>query len=462
VNKSEALTALAAAGVSETAASACITDVTEMDRGVGLTELADGTAVGVASGRRGRGELVLLTGYTTQALSAMRSEAEIWRYGDGHSARRSWDENKAWAARIGADRREFQAWVHHDQDHLNYAAVCEAAREAGDPWITARENPPGPAREASSGTEPVAAQSAPASAPGATRAVPDRSAAQQAGGSPLMTTLGERTAALQIAKLAASNMNTATLNLGGFTPETSRQRESALAGIAQCNADWAAGELTTSDDMIRQDRDPYWRAGYQIRWLEHAATLPKQPAMNSANADDALTMAPDNGDKTARILAKHGLNTWHAAKAVAEAIQTAGRSPDAAGIKVSEGPGHPLAYNLRIPNAIASPLNLGAGANEFAEEQVGLGLGVAGFVTITQVETGKDFTTITLRLGSDAVARTPAAGDPVLASVVRSGTGDFPSGPRPMAPGRGGDKGRPPSGTRLPMTTPRPLGRGAS
>jgi hypothetical protein len=67
--------------------------------------------------------------------------------------------------------------------------------------------------------------------------------------------------------------DTAALNLGRHTPKTAKQRESALAGIAQCDADWAAKELTTSDDMILQGRDPYWRAGYQLRWHEHAATL---------------------------------------------------------------------------------------------------------------------------------------------------------------------------------------------
>lgn len=65
------------------------------------------------------------------------------------------------------------------------------------------------------------------------------------------------------------------LDLGRHTPRTPRQRKQALTGIARCDADWAAGLLTTSDDMTAQQRDPFWRAGYQIRWLEHAATLPK-------------------------------------------------------------------------------------------------------------------------------------------------------------------------------------------
>ena len=68
-------------------------------------------------------------------------------------------------------------------------------------------------------------------------------------------------------------LDAATLQLGRHTPRTARQRESAMAGIAQCDADWDAGELTTSADMIRQGRDKFWRAGYGIRWLENAATL---------------------------------------------------------------------------------------------------------------------------------------------------------------------------------------------
>jgi hypothetical protein len=73
---------------------------------------------------------------------------------------------------------------------------------------------------------------------------------------------------------ARTEFDTATLSLGRRTPRTAKQREAALAGIAQCDADWPAKELTTSGDMIRQGRDAYWRAGYQLRWHEHAATLP--------------------------------------------------------------------------------------------------------------------------------------------------------------------------------------------
>lgn len=71
----------------------------------------------------------------------------------------------------------------------------------------------------------------------------------------------------------AGRFDTSRLWLGRRTPVCASQRASALAGIAAANADWAAGELTTSDDMIRRGWDAYQRAGYQLRWDEHAVTL---------------------------------------------------------------------------------------------------------------------------------------------------------------------------------------------
>ncbi len=323
MNGSEAIAALMAAGASEGDAASCVRDAVDMGRGVGYAELPGGPVIGVAADREG--VLVLLTGYTRQALSAMQSEAHIWRYGDGHSARRSWDESKAWAARIGADWREHQAWVHHDQSGLNYAAVCEAAREAGDPWIVAHENPAGPAREASSGTEPVTAQSAPASAPGAMGAAPDRSAARRA-----------------------------SADLG----------------------------------------------------FEGAAGTPL-PAARAAVAQ--------------------AMNGTLAGRAIAEAIWTAGRSPGAAGITVREGPGHPLAYHLCIPDAIARALGLCTGAYGHAAEQIRLSLGM-DVVTLLSAETGPSWTTITLKLGDAS----PAVGPPLAMASRIPAPGlavgqDFPS-----------------------------------
>lgn len=69
--------------------------------------------------------------------------------------------------------------------------------------------------------------------------------------------------------------DTATLHLGRRTPRTPRERSEALAGIGLADADWAAGELTTSDDMIHAKWSAHRRAGYELRWVELAATLPK-------------------------------------------------------------------------------------------------------------------------------------------------------------------------------------------
>jgi hypothetical protein len=78
-----------------------------------------------------------------------------------------------------------------------------------------------------------------------------------------------------VAELAyqAGVFDTSRLWLGRRTPKTAVQRASALAGITQCNADWDANRLTTSDDMIRLGWDPCQRAGYELRWHEVTTTL---------------------------------------------------------------------------------------------------------------------------------------------------------------------------------------------
>lgn len=74
--------------------------------------------------------------------------------------------------------------------------------------------------------------------------------------------------------MSAELLDTATLSLGRFTPRTPAQRAEALAGIAACNRDWHAKELTTHDDQLRQGWSAHKRTGYELRWLEHARTLP--------------------------------------------------------------------------------------------------------------------------------------------------------------------------------------------
>ena len=137
------------------------------------------------------------------------------------------------------------------------------------------------------------------------------------------------------------------------------------------------------------------------------------------------------------------LNTWQAARAVTEAIRTARQSPEAAGIKVSEDPGHPLVYDLRIPCAIASALSLGAGANEFAAERIGRMTDIAGCVTILQAEAGKDFTTVTIRLDSAA----PAADSPAPAAA------GFPCPPRPATAGKAPGPASSRAGQQVPPRT---------
>jgi hypothetical protein len=69
-------------------------------------------------------------------------------------------------------------------------------------------------------------------------------------------------------------MQTATLDLGRFTPVTRKQRTEAAAGINACNADWRALALTTHDDQLRQGWGLFKRAGYELRWLELVRTIP--------------------------------------------------------------------------------------------------------------------------------------------------------------------------------------------
>jgi hypothetical protein len=80
--------------------------------------------------------------------------------------------------------------------------------------------------------------------------------------------------------------DTSRLWLGRRTPKTLAQRASALAGIMQADEEWQAGQLTTSDDMIRAGWDVHKRAGYQLRWNEHALKLPEQLALFGKNEVD--------------------------------------------------------------------------------------------------------------------------------------------------------------------------------
>ena len=185
------------------------------------------------------------------------------------------------------------------------------------------------------------------------------------------------------------------------------------AGPASADSDspYARGRSLELGITRRPDGYADWQWREYVAGFADGARLRTHDA--AARAEEALEQA-------------QGLGARLAARAVAEAIRTAGRSPEAAGIKVSEGPGHPLVYDLRIPHALASALSLDAGANDLAEEQIGLVLGVAGCVTILGAEIGGDFTSVTIRLGSGGPEALNWPADPARRSECRAGHGARP------------------------------------
>jgi hypothetical protein len=64
---------------------------------------------------------------------------------------------------------------------------------------------------------------------------------------------------------------------GRHAPRSAGQFADVLAGVAACEADWAAKAETTTADMIRGRRSRQWRAGYELRHLELAETLCYRP-----------------------------------------------------------------------------------------------------------------------------------------------------------------------------------------
>jgi hypothetical protein len=69
--------------------------------------------------------------YSEAAERAIRSEAEIWRYGNVESARRSYDRHVEWARKLTADQRELHKWgAWHANDLLMMAAIGQVQREA--------------------------------------------------------------------------------------------------------------------------------------------------------------------------------------------------------------------------------------------------------------------------------------------------------------------------------------------
>ena len=74
-----------------------------------------------------------LTGYTDGARRAIESEAEIWRYGDVESARRSYDKTREWARILTPQQRWSHGWgAWYANQLLTHAAIAEVKAERGD------------------------------------------------------------------------------------------------------------------------------------------------------------------------------------------------------------------------------------------------------------------------------------------------------------------------------------------
>jgi hypothetical protein len=75
----------------------------------------------------------MLAGYSDAAQAAVKSEAEVWRYGNVESARQSYDKARDWARRITPEQRRDHAWgAWHSNSLLLLAAISEVMREHGE------------------------------------------------------------------------------------------------------------------------------------------------------------------------------------------------------------------------------------------------------------------------------------------------------------------------------------------
>lgn len=75
----------------------------------------------------------LLADYTESARRVILSEAEIWRYGDVESARRTYDEMVTWARLLTREDRVSRKWGYwHANMLLECAAIGEVQKALGE------------------------------------------------------------------------------------------------------------------------------------------------------------------------------------------------------------------------------------------------------------------------------------------------------------------------------------------
>ncbi|MCZ1012045.1 hypothetical protein [Streptomyces lydicus] len=71
--------------------------------------------------------------YPTHVQEVIRSEAEIWRYGDIASALRSFEEDIEWARRLNQEQRSYhKSGYWYSNQNMAYAAVSLVQQECHD------------------------------------------------------------------------------------------------------------------------------------------------------------------------------------------------------------------------------------------------------------------------------------------------------------------------------------------
>ena len=236
-------------------------------------------------------------------------------------------------------------------------------------------------------------------------------------------------------RILQANLDAQKRRAPKFRPLLDQFADTALAEAARMAATIAAGGLAGSGPAPASPPAPGTPdAAHAGRGQHEPAAGPGGlPAKASAEPPPTVT-ADAAADQAARRNPPGEREGRDAAERIATAISTAGRSPEAAGIGVTEAPEHPLAYDLRIPAPIATALELGSGAYGYAERLIAWALGTgAGSVRVLRAESSPDGTTATIALGrtsadEDPVPPAPApapAQDTSLASPD-TGTGDHP------------------------------------
>ena len=163
-----------------------------------------------------------------------------------------------------------------------------------------------------------------------------------------------------------------------------------------------------SQDQVRQAPGFYLDSRDYAVAVAAARDLPATG--QAAPASTAASQHPPAPAESQDLAASAPAAAREMARRVAEAIGTAGRSPGAAGIQITETPGEPpLTYDIRLPGPVARALELDSGAYGHAEQLIALALGVRA-VTVLRADSGPDETIATLSLRGAGPAPDPGAG----------------------------------------------------